>query len=468
MKYLVLSVVLFALFFGCSSNNIDIDESKVECSEIVKIEKIVKLKEPLKIEENSSSPEIVDLIKIPQDVSVFTQHLVESKKLLSTQKNYKDLYYSPWNITKPKKTLQDIEWPFASFKVGDSYGENLLLLKEEFFSKMRENYNFSRYLSINKKAITLKYANMRALPTDKPIFRDPSQAGEGFPFDYLQNSTIAANKPLFVSHYSKDKKWVMVFSSFTYGWMKVDEIVFLNNYRVKKYQKAEQVFLTKENIPIYSQKGDFLFNSRIGMVLALISENRDTYTVLTISAHNKSTPLYLKSIISKDIASKNVLQFNQKNMEVIINEIQPTKYGWGGIYEQRDCSSMIRDIYMPFGIWLPRNSSHQRDVGEIISLDGLSDEEKIKLIKVKAVAFETILYKKGHVVLYVGTYENEVIVFHDYWGVKTKKDGVAGRIIIGKPIFSTLKLGSKQKDYDEESELLRNMTSMNIFTNSVK
>jgi cell wall-associated NlpC family hydrolase len=241
-------------------------------------------------------------------------------------------------------------------------------------------------------------------------------------------------------------------------------MVFLNPSRTKMYQKAKQIFLTKDNLPIYSQKGEFLFNSRVGMILALISENNDTYTVLSISSHNTSTPIFLKSIISKEIASKGVLELNQKNLESIIGEFQATNYGWGGIYENRDCSSMIRDIYMPFGIWLPRNSSHQRDVGEIITLEGLSDEEKLSLIKKRAVAFETILYKRGHVVLYVGTYEDEVIVFHDFWGIKTKKETKEGRIIIGKAIFSTLKLGAEQKDYDQESELLKNITSMNIFT----
>lgn len=102
---------------------------------------------------------------------------------------------------------------------------------------------------------------------------------------------------------------------------------------------------------------------------------------------------------------------------------------------------------------------------EVISLENLSDEEKVKLIKEKAVPFQTLLYKKGHIVLYVGTYNDEIVVFHDTWGIKTKKDGIEGRIVIGKTIFSTLKLGKNQDYYDKDSELLRNLKSMNILTN---
>ena len=35
------------------------------------------------------------------------------------------------------------------------------------------------------------------------------------------------------------------------------------------------------------------------------------------------------------------------------------KYGWGGIDGGRDCSSTIKDLLTPFGIWLPRDSKDQ-------------------------------------------------------------------------------------------------------------
>ena len=139
-----------------------------------------------------------------------------------------------------------------------------------------------------------------------------------------------------------------------------------------------------------------------------------------------------------------------------------SNYGWGGMYGERDCSSMLRDLYAPFGLWLPRNSSKQSKIGEVISFDGLDNKQKIALIKEKALAFKTLLYKKGHIMLYVGVYRDEVIVFHDTWGIKTKEGEVEGRIIIGKTIFSTLKLGKEQENYDKSSELLRNLKSMNI------
>lgn len=407
---------------------------------------------------------IDDMVNIPQDVSVFIKNADDNVNYYDIQKKYEQNYFSIWNIDKPQESLEDIKWPFDTFKVGESYGENLQLLDQNFFDEMYENSNFDSYATVNKRAVTLKYSNIRAFPTVKPLLKDPSLAGEGFPFDYLQNSSIEANKPIFVSHYSKDREWVYVFSSFASGWLKTRDIAFIPKRYTDRWQNAQQVFITKDDVPIYSSDGNFLFKSKIGMMMALIAEDKDTYTVLTVSSCN-SKPFYLKSKISKEIAHKGIYRLNKDNLEKIMSGVFNTNYGWGGIYEQRDCSSTLRDMFAPFGIWLPRNSFQQSKVGEIISLEDLSDDEKIKTIKEKAVPFKTFLYKPGHILLYVGTYKGKVIAFHNTWGIKTEKYGEEGRIVVGKTVFSTLRLGKNQDYYDEDGEILKNLKSMNIITN---
>ena len=445
-KYLFLILVV-SFFMACSSEK---KEPKPP-------------KEPLEqLEEINVS--IYDLEHIPQDISVFTDKLDDNVSLYSIQNKYEDYYFRAWNFKKPDETLEDIKWPFRSYKVGSSYGENLQLLDEDFFKKMYENANFENYLSVNKKAITTKHLNIRAFPTSRPLLRDPSLAGEGFPFDYLQNSTIDSSKPVFISHFSKDKEWVYIFSSFTSGWVKSDDIAFMDDKYTKEWQKAKQIFLIKENMPIYSADGNFLFNSKIGMMLPLVKEQKDYYRVLVISKYKNSQPLYVEANLSKDISHEGVLKLSGENLNHIIKEVSVSKYGWGGMFNQRDCSSTLRDIFAPFGVWLPRNSSQQAKVGEVISLDGLDDDEKEQMIKQKAIPFQTLLYKRGHIMLYVGVYDNKPIVLHNVWGIKTKKDGVYGRIIIGKTILSSLELGKYQKDYDENSSILRKLKSMNILT----
>jgi hypothetical protein len=449
-------VSLALVFIACSSKE---DSVKLEKKELhVETDKADKV--CLDVEK----VQIYDLENTPQDIREFTKNLDDVTSFYEIQKKYEKYYFRVWNFQKPNETIEDIKWPFKSYKVGDSYGENLQLLDEDFFTSMYENANFDKYLSVSKKAITLKHLNIRGFPTLRPLLRDPLLAGEGFPFDYLQNSTISANKPIFVSHFSKDGEWAYVFSSFTSGWVKSTDIVFMQKRYTDQWQKAQQVFITKENIPIHDTNDKFLFSSKIGMMLPLIEEEKDAYVVLVISKYKNSEPLYAKAKISKSISHKGILALSKDNLNRIISEVSTSNYGWGGMYGQRDCSSTLRDIFSPFGIWLPRNSSQQAKVGKIISLKDLNDDEKIQLIKEKAIPFQTLLYKRGHIVLYVGTYDNEIIILHNTWGIKTKKDDIYGRIIIGKTILSTLEVGKYQKNYDANSSILRNLKSLNILT----
>lgn len=468
MKYLLFVLISF-VFYGCSPKEIEVQEEISTEKEIViqdsNIEEIVPSIGIGIKEIQLKDGEIYDLINIPQNIEFYTKSMKSKNGLYDIQKEYEKNYFYVWNISKHKDSLNASRWPFALHKVTNSYGENLEQLKQEFFDQMYENANFAEYSTINVKAITIKETNIRAFPTLKPLFRDPSLAGEGYPFDYLQNSTIHANKPLFVSHYSKDKEWVFIFTSFTSGWIKSDELVILDAKYTDIWQKAQQVSIVKEDEPIYDTDGNFLFKSKIGMMFAIIEEDDKAYTVLSVSSYKNNIPLFLKSKISKEIAHKGPLKFTKNNLDAIIKEVSKTNYGWGGLYEQRDCSSMLRDLYAPFGIWLPRNSSKQAAVGKIIDFEKLSNDEKIAIIKKEAIPFETFLYKKGHVMLYVGTYKNKPIIFHNFWGVRTIKNEVEGRVVIGKPIFSTLELGKYQKDYDKESSILNKLQSLNIFTN---
>jgi hypothetical protein len=449
----IVTLVCLALFTtACSVHN----EKEVVIAPHVLIKKVV-IEPTKKLEET-----IQTITHISQDPHDYTSSVTD-EDLNVTQSKFEKHYFKPWNIVDGNEVKESVDWAFKTYRVGNSYGENLQLLSHSFFDEMKINANFKNYSTVNKQALTIQEVNLRAFPTDKPLLLDPNKAGEGFPFDYLQNTTIAANKPLFVTHYSKDKEWAHVISSFAYGWIKVNQLAFLQKYETDLWQKAQQVFILRDGVPIYSSHGDFLFKSKIGMMLALIGEDENSFTVLAVSRYKQSEPYFIKAKISKDIAHKGFIAFNADNLDGIIGELLNSNYGWGGIYGQRDCSSTLKDMFTPFGLWLPRNSYQQSKIGHIVSLDGLSDDEKTDLIKEKAIPFKTLLYKKGHIVLYTGLLNNKITIFQNMWGIKTKQDGKEGRFIVGKAIFSTLDLGDNLTTYDKNASLLRNLKSINSF-----
>ena len=67
--------------------------------------------------------------------------------------------------------------------------------------------------------------------------------------------------------------------------------------------------------------------------------------------------------------------------------------------------------------------------------------------------------------LYLGTYDDNIMILHNMWGIKTVDDNEEeGRVIVGKVVISTLEIGSEQNGYDYNSSLLPSLDSMNIFT----
>jgi len=470
LKFYVIACIVF--LSGCAEYSLtgcrtydNIGKNLSAADNSCKQQKSIKIAPPaLKVRKNvAPKKESVTEIKlIDQIISHYTKGI--NRGFISTQEAYEKRYFKPWRLKGLDISKEDAMWAHTTFNAQNSYGENLLPREKSFFDEMLENANFDAFSTLNQRAISLRELNVRAFPTKRPLLRDPKSVGEGFPFDYLQNTTVAPNKPLLISHYSKDRAWVFVESSFAYGWVESRNIAIIEKKYTDIWQEAQQLFFIKENEPIFTTENDFLFKSKVGLMLPIIQEQKGSFKILTISNYKHSKAYYIQSVVSKDIVHKGIMEFNAKNIETILSEVSKVNYGWGGIYGQRDCSSLLRDFFAPFGVWLPRNSSQQAKVGKVISLEGLSDDEKLAAIKKEALPFETLLYKKGHIVLYVGTFNGKVVVFHNTWGVKTKHDGVEGRYLIGKPIFSTLELGEELDDFDSESSLLKEIESMNILT----
>ncbi len=402
---------------------------------------------------------VADLLRYAQNSQVYIENMQPQQKLLEVQKHYKSAYFRPWHITEPPITKGKAMWALQRYQAGTSYGENLLLIAASWFELIIEQSNFDAYGSINRYAITRHFTHLRAFPTHKPLFSDPLKAGEGFPFDYMQNSGIHFNEPLFVSHYSKDGAWVYVFTSYASGWVRYRDIMMLSAEEIQAYQKYHFLHVNCEYVPLYDSHGSFIAYGRIGMLLPYEDVNRTDVRAFVYHEQQMVT-----TALSLQCAHQGPMLLNRENMSTLLNQLIGRHYGWGGLYEERDCSSTLRDLFASFGVWLPRNSSKQAMVGRVISLKGLNDHQKRQRIIAEGVPFETLLYRRGHVLLYLGLFQGKIMVFHDTWGIRTVNNGIPGRKIVGKTIISTLDLGKEQPEYDATSAHLRNLESMNIIT----
>lgn len=374
-----------------------------------------------------------------QNVSVFPIiDKVNSYDLEPLRFLFETRYFSPWSDIHSNVSVESAMWGFNSYgKSVQLVGENRLKVDSEYFTKLKDSANFENFKTINQKAITIKNTNLRVFPTSKPLFKSFDTPGEGFPFDYVQSSYVPILSPIFISHYSKDKSWAFVETSFATGWIKADDISFIDKREIKEFQKINKLTIVKDNVATFYKNGRFATYVKVGTILPLMSEHEESFeSYLYDKDGNKN-----KIFINKDSATNFPLEFDDENIKKITNELLGEKYGWGGLFENRDCSAMIKDFFATFGIWVPRNSASQRYAGVYIDISTLSNEDKEKMLIKYGVPFLSIIYLRGHSMLYSGSIDGRVLAFHNIWGVKTIKDNKVGRFIIGKAVISDLYLG---------------------------
>ena len=398
--------------------------------------------------ELSTTNNIKDLSTVSQNPHTYLNknHKLQLPLQNKLNKEYNTKYFRPWEIKRLDTSKRDAMWGFG-YSNRITYGQNYKQHTGSWYNDLKDNANFENYNTYLKKAIIVKNTNMRVLPTDKPIFLDPNDAGEGFPFDYNQNTSTYINTPIFISHLSDDKAWAYVSTNFAMGWIKTSDIALLDLNKRRIFQSSYYGVAFKDNFPIYDEQKNFIEYIKLGTIFPVYKGK------LLVAVKDKGLDGRLLYTSSNHIYKKPI-PFNKRTINKALNELKNEPYGWGGLYGTRDCSSMTRDLYSLFGLYLARNSAGQKLSGEYISLKELSNEEKKQKILQLAKPFLSIIYLKGHVMLYVGEEKGEPIVFHQVWGVRTLFNNEEGRFIIGKSAFTTIEPGKELEDFDPASSIL--------------
>ena len=175
-----------------------------------------------------------------------------------------------------------------------------------------------------------------------------------------------------------------------------------------------------------------------------------------IAKRDNNQNAYISYIdLNNDEVESMPLTFNSENRIKIAKQLIDEPYGWGGLLNNRDCSSFTQDYFATFGKFLHRNSKAQLSNGKYLDMSNLTNNEKKEFMKNNGVPFSTLVYLKGHIMLYIGIKENEPLVLHNMWSVRLKdSNGRKYRHIIGKATVTTLEPGKGIKDFDEDTNIL--------------
>lgn len=405
-------------------------------------------------------PEIKDLREISQDHRVLTlrQESEFSRLDLELQKKadvfYNAMFFSPWHQIKSRYTLEEVKWEFDKYGHPPGYGRNGKKHPRDWTKKLTANAQLASAPQGCFPAITLQNTDLRVLPTSDAHLSNPKNCV--LPFDNMQNSSVAANTPIFVSHVTRDKKWVLAETHYAMGWLPARHIAPVEANFVKEWESGSYAIITRDKTPIANEAGSVIFKAQLGSFFPKIGEDGTSLQILIAIADNRGKALPKKVFISKEKAANKPLLLTSANMARIANELMNEPYGWGGLDQKRDCSSTLMDLFAVFGIWLPRNSGHQAKMtGAFVDFKNLSPAEKEKTIMKQGLPYFTLLWLKGHIMLYIGNQDGQALVFHNFWSVMTRDaNGKTGKRIIGRSAITTLHPGKELRSGKDTGGIL--------------
>ncbi len=401
---------------------------------------------PVRVPLISTGP-LRDLVRIPQDATIFTE--IGDRPILEVDgdrlKKFEAYWYGPWERTGPAVCREaSFGWAAESFTRKPVFGPNLLRLSASQVEAVVANARLDEFPSRSEYGIAIRNTSLRALPSAEPFYFDFREAGEGYPFDYNQNSAVWAGTPLFLTHLSRDGRFVGAESPYTCGWIDARDVATVDEEFMSAYRRPRLAALRRDRVPVSGDPGGFLFEGRVGMLLP-VADGAETGVIRLLAPvpdESRRASLSLVRLTEED-AAPIPFPFSQNRLAELINQIMGQPYGWGGLGGHRDCSSTVLDIFLPFGLTLPRNSRSQAGAGKKVDLSDLSTDEKQKRILEAAVPFRTLLNIRGHVMLYLGAFRGSPVAFHTIWGLRTasRDESSTGRFLIAKSVITSLSPG---------------------------
>ncbi len=272
---------------------------------------------------------------------------------------------------------------------------------------------------------TVKRAHIRKEPTNEVV---PDESGSEL-FCQLQISSILMNEPVIILDESDDKQWYYIRCDYCEGWIEQKHVALCENFQQwKANMNSKKFLLVTGNKEILDVDLEHLESSELvlhmGTKLELVQYEKYIGTesgrvpyecyIVKIPVRNEDGMLeysYAFVPVSRDVHI-GYLPYTERNLIKQMFKINGDRYGWGGMFDARDCSQYIMEVYSLFGFRFARNSAAQAEMPfEGYDLENAADEEKKNILDDTPIG--SILYFQGHVMMYLGEVDGEYFVISE-------------------------------------------------------
>ncbi|WP_158652543.1 SH3 domain-containing protein [Helicobacter felis] len=383
---------------------------------------------------------LFDPLRLPQRASYYsTKNTLPIPSPSKLKNSYLKHWYTPWKAMKviPRK---EVFWTRYSLAT-PGYKEDGTRHDLKVLRCIETDMDIAHYPNAHLRGVIVANTSVRAVPTTLAYY--PTQ--RDYPSDLWQNSMIFAGTPVLITHYNKAKTYALIQSSFTIGWVRIQDVAPIRSKTIEKILHIQK-YLT----PLI----DTMPDARMGQIFLKVPHTPNQ--IYTFTRNLQGFAQLTQITINPQNFTSFPRKFTTQTMAKVVDTLLGQRYGWGGINQNRDCSAFTRDSFAGFGVFLPRNSLAQvRYAHNTIDLHKMSASKKEAYIIKHATPFATILWLKGHIMLYLGTYHNQAIVAHNIWSISISKTHKPTHLYhVEKAVITTLKLGAEHKNFTEKSTFL--------------
>lgn len=273
--------------------------------------------------------------------------------------------------------------------------------------------------------LVVKRTDLRSMPTADRVHNE----NMALDLDRFQETALFPGEAVAVLHQSRDGKWLLLQNYHYTGWVQAEDVAIGDRQQVLAYSEQTPFLVVTgarahtSFTPAVPAISELLLD--MGSRLPLLTteetghnvhgQNPHASHIVKLPVRNSDGSLdFTPALIARQQdVSIGYLPYTPANVLQQAFKFLGDRYGWGHDYDSRDCTGFIIEIYRSFGLLMPRNSGQQGEgsYGQNIRFTaGHSHSDKLAAISDASAG--DLIYRPGHVMLYLGNDNGEPFVIH--------------------------------------------------------
>lgn len=291
--------------------------------------------------------------------------------------------------------------------------------------------------NVVKFALVTKRSNLRTFPTNDAIYK----VGKDRDLDRFQESAVFPGETLAVLHNSADGEWALVRAYNYLAWMRIEDFALGDKADIVNYSNSNNFIVVTgakaftNHVPNFPEISNVQLDMGTKLPLVprklysneLYGQNPYANHIVQLPVRNSDGKLDIvfAPVPRGQDVSIGYLPYTEQNLIKQSFKFLGERYGWGHSYNGRDCTGFVGEIYKSFGILSPRNSGQQGKgkYGQNTRFIATSDTPE-KSNRISKLRVGDLIYISGHVMMYIGSENDQPYVIHDVKGLGyLKPDG---------------------------------------------